>query len=471
MRRQKFENMVRMLVVGATAWSATAGLARADVALDWNQAILDSIEETRTNPPRASRAMAIMHVAMYDAVNGISRRHTPYRVVTDPPPAIMEAAAARAAHDVLVSLYPDRASIYADLLDSHLSAIPDGPAKDAGIEQGAYVASEILAWRADDGSAGSGSYTPSGVPGGWKPTGPGFLPALLPHWGNVTCFAMLSGDQFRPIAPPELTSTEYTDAWREVYELGRIDSATRTADQTEIARIWEGGPGTPTPPGQWNEIAQTIAGIKGNTFEDNIRLFALLNMGTADSAINAWDCKYVYDLWRPITAIWEADLDGNPSTSPDPDWLPLLTTPPFPAYTSGHSSFSGSSATVLTNFFGTDEVEFTFEAIGLSRNFTSLWAAAEEAGISRIYGGIHYMFDNTAALEAGRHIGTYVTENYIQPVCRMDMDASGTLDIFDYLAFFNEFTAGGGAADINADGVLDVMDFMQFQAEFLAGCP
>lgn len=471
MQQVKKENRGRVLFVGAAVVGSFSGLAQADVALEWNQAILDSIQETSMNPPRASRAMAMMHVAMFDAVNGITRRHTPYRVETNPPPAIMEAAGAQAAHDVLVALYPGRAGLFADLLDTHLSAIPDGPAKDAGIDQGAFVASEILAWRADDGSAGPGVYTPSGEPGRWEPTAPGFLPALLPHWGGVTPFAMLSGDQFRPAAPPALTTPEYADFWQQVYELGRVDSPLRTADQTEIALIWEGGPGTPTPPGQWNEIAQTLARSQGNTFEENVRLFAYLNLATADAAINSWDCKYEYDLWRPITAIQKADLDGNPLTSPDPDWLPLITTPPFPAYTSGHSSFSGSSATILINFFGTDEIDFTFEAIGFARDFSSIWAAAEEAGFSRIYGGIHYNFDNTAGLDAGREIGNFVTDTYLAPVCRADIDASGSLDIYDYLAFFNEFAMGGGAADINTDGVLDVMDFLDFQAEFTAGCP
>jgi hypothetical protein len=457
-------------VAAAVLTIACAGLARADVVTDWNQAVLDSIAATGTPPPVASRAMAIVHVSVYDAVNGISRRHAPYRVATNPPPASMEAAAAQAAHDALVELFPDRASLYRDLLDTHLDAIADGPAKDAGIAQGALVAAEILDWRADDGSAGPGSYIPSGEPGRWKPTAPGFRPALLPHWGTVTCFAMDSGSQFRPIEPPAMITLDYLDAWREVYELGRIDSTTRTPDQTEIARIWEGGPGTPTPPGQWNEIAQTLAASQGNTLEDNARLFAYLNLATADAAINAWDCKYHYDYWRPITAIWEADADGNPDTTADPLWMPLLTTPPFPTYTSGHSTFSGSSARVLINFFGTDSIPFTFEAIGLSRDFTSLWTAAQEAGVSRIYGGIHYGFDNTAALDAGSRLGEYITSTYLLETCRTDMDGDGTLNVFDFLEFINAYLAGSGRADFDTDGRLDAMDFLQFQNEFAIGC-
>lgn len=460
--------------VGHTAVAlviAAASTAKADVVTDWNQAVLDSITAQAITPPVATRAMAITHLSIYDAVNGITRRHRPYRVETNPPPASMHAAAAQAAHDALVELFPARAAIYADLLATHLDAVPDGPAKDAGIAQGALVAREILDWRATDGWDATSDYTPSGDPGRWKPTGPGFLPGLLPHWGDVECFAMDSGDQFRPAPPPEIITLDYVDAWNEVYELGAIDSAIRTADQTEIALIWEGGPGTPTPPGQWNEIGQTIAGIRGTTLEENARLFAYLNIATADAAINAWDCKYHYDYWRPITAIWEADTDGNPDTTADPTWMPLLTTPPFPTYTSGHSSFSGAAGRMLINYFGTDSIPFTFEAIGLSRDFTSIWTAAEEAGISRIYGGIHYNFDNTAALDAGRDLADYISDNFLLPTCRADLDGDGVLSIFDYLTFINAYLRGDGAADFNSDGQLDAIDFLQFQNEFDAGCP
>jgi hypothetical protein len=348
--------------------------------------------------------------------------------------------------------------------------MPAGPAHEAGLAHGAAVAAEIIDWRATDGSTGSSSYTPTTEPGRWRPTLPFFGPALLPHWGSVTPFAMTSGDQFRPSACPGLTTVGYAAACNEVKEIGRIDSPTRTQDQTEIALIWEGGAGTPTPPGQWNQIAQTLAAQQGATLEENARMFALLNIALADAAISCWEAKYLYDLWRPITAIREAHLDGNPLTEPDPDWLPLIPTPPFPSYTSGHSTFSSSAASVLAGFFGTDELEFTFEAVGLSRDFTSIRAAAEEAGLSRIYGGIHYSFDNTAALESGRQLGEYVVAGFLAPVCRADMDGSGSLDFFDFLAFQSAFAAGEGSADFTGDGVLDFFDFLEFQSEFAAGC-
>ncbi|MFG0284529.1 MAG: GC-type dockerin domain-anchored protein [Phycisphaerales bacterium JB039] len=456
----------------AAALLVAAGAAGADVVTDWNTAVLDAIEATRTNPPMASRAMATMHAAVYDAVNGIGGRYLPYRVETAPPAhASREAAVAQAAHDTLVALFPTQAAAVDTLLDASLSAIPAGPGRDAGVAQGAFVAAEILAWRALDGSAASKPYTPTPEPGRWRPTPPGFIAALLPQWPDVTPFAMTSGSQFRPPAPPPLISPEYTAAFDEVKAVGRFDSATRTADQTEIARIWEGGVGTPTPPGQWNQIAQTLAAARGNTLEQNARMFALLNISLADAAISAWDCKYTYDYWRPVTAIQLADTDGNPDTIADPDWLPLLTTPPFPTYTSGHSTFSGSAAAVLAGFFGTDAITFTFEAIGLSRDFTSLREAAEEAGISRIYGGIHYSFDNTAGLDSGRQLGEYVYESFLGRACPADLDDNGALDFFDFLAFLNLYAAGDMRCDFTGDGVLDASDFVAFQTVYTAGCP
>jgi hypothetical protein len=462
---------LRLPGTAVVALLAASGACRADVVTDWNIAVLNAIQDLKINPPRASRSMAIMHVAVYDAVNGISRRGKSYRVQADPPLASMEAAAAKAAHDTLAALYPSETEKFADLLEAQLAGIPSGPARDAGVAHGAQVAAAILEWRATDGSTGSSPYFPTTEPGRWRPTLPSFGPPLLPHWGDVTPFAMTSGAQFRPPACPELTTTEYATACNEVKEIGRIDSPTRTQDQTEIALIWEGGAGTPTPPGQWNQIAQALATQQGNTLEENARMFALLNMVLADAAISCWECKYEIDLWRPITAIREADTDGNPATVADPTWLPLIPTPPFPSYTSGHSTFSGSAAATLAAFFGTDELSFTFEAVGLSRDFTSLRAAAEEAGVSRIYGGIHFDFDNFAALDSGQRLGEYVFENYLGLVCRADVDGSGSLDFFDFLVFQSAFSGGEGAADFTGDGVLDLFDFREFQGEFALGCP
>lgn len=224
---------------------------------------------------------------------------------------------------------------------------------------------------------------------------------------------MTSGSQFRPVAPPTLDSPEYAADFNQVKDLGRIDSATRTADQSEIALIWAANAGTVTPPGQFNQIAQQVVNNNGLGLAEKARTFAMLGITVADAAIVSWDAKYAYDFWRPVTAIHEADIDGNAATDQDTSWLPFLPTPPFQTYTSGHSTFSGSSGELLALLFG-DAQNFTLESVGLSRDFTSLTAAADEAGISRIYGGIHFNFDNTAGKSSGRNLANYVYSNFLQ---------------------------------------------------------
>lgn len=199
--------------------------------------------------------------------------------------------------------------------------------------------------------------------------------------------------------------------------LGRVDSMWRTPEQTEIARFWGYGPGTATPGGHWNQIAQVVAESEGNTLSENARMFALLNLALADAAIVSWDCKYTFNYWRPITAIQLADTDGNPLTSPDPAWMPLLETPPFPEYTSGHSTFSGAAAVALSAFFGHDRVRFSVgsdDLPGVFRTYSGFWDAALESGISRIYGGIHFMSANQYGLMTGAKTGAYVSFNYLR---------------------------------------------------------
>jgi hypothetical protein len=397
---------------------AAPGLARGDVVLDWNDAALAAIRRTSTPPPQAARALAMMHVALYDAVNSIDQTHQPFRVhAPDSPTTSREAAAAQAAFRVLLHLYPgERAGLEAALTQS-LLRVPDGPSKSAGVGLGDIVAENIIAWRSHDGSQASVTYHPSAQPGQWQPTLPDFIPALLPQWPAVKPFGIPRAAQFRPQFPPDLRSAEYARHWREVKAQGAAESRVRTADQTEIAHAWADGAGTATPPGHWNRIAQTIARSRGLSLAENARLFALLNVALADAAIVCWDMKFACNLWRPITAIREAETDGNDQTQPDPQWLPLLDTPPFPSCTSGHSTFSGAAAQALALFFGRDDVRFTDlpETGRRSRSYTGFWQAAQEAGRSRIYGGIHFEFDNQAGLESGRAVGRYVFEHYFQP--------------------------------------------------------
>jgi membrane-associated phospholipid phosphatase len=393
--------------------------AYADVVTEWNTAALNVIRADRTAPPIASRALAILHVAIFDAVNGIDRRHQSYYVQSAvPASASREAAASAAAHKTLVALFPRNAASFDDLHAMTLAAIPDRPAKAKGIAWGEYVADQILALRSSDGSDAVIAAPVGAGPGAWVPTMPAFAAYALPHWGFVTPFAMSASSQFRVPPPPAVDSAEYAAEYDEVKMMGAKVSSARTDDQSQIALFWADGAGTETPPGHWNSIAQDVGAAQGNTLEQNARLFALLNIAMADSAICGWDNKYIYNYWRPVTAIREGDSDGNPATAGDPTWEPYIATPPFPGYVSGHSTFSGSAAAVLANFYGTDNIAFTTGSDflpGVTRSFTSFSAAAAEAAASRLYGGIHFTSDNYQGVVAGVAIGEWTVANYMQP--------------------------------------------------------
>jgi hypothetical protein len=386
-------------------------LAHADVVTDWNNAALDAIRAGNNAPPIASRSLAILHVSIYDAVNGIARTHEPYLVQSNvPASASRDAAASAAAHLALVNLFPADASSF-DALDAViLAAIPDGPHKTAGTVWGEFVANQILAARANDGSNLIVLPPVDSGPGVWVPTPTAFLSYLLPQWGFVRPFAMSSSSQFRPPGPPSLDSEQYAADYDEVKELGAAIGSTRTEEQTEIALFWADGAGTETPPGHWNSIAQIIAAARGNTLEENARLFALLNIAMADAAMCAWDAKYAFHFWRPVTAINFAE--------PQLNWMSFIVTPPFPDYVSGHSTFSGAAATVLARFYGTEDLPFTTGSDflpGVYRSFATCLDAAEEAAVSRLYGGIHFRSANEDGLRAGISIGEWTGTRYLQP--------------------------------------------------------
>jgi hypothetical protein len=398
--------------VGVINLASVIGVpARGDVVTDWNNAALDAIRADRTAPPIASRSLAIVHVAIYDAVNGIARTHEPYLVPSAvPASASREAAATAAAHQTLVSLFPNHTSAFDALHAAILAGIPNRPQKTHGITWGEFVATQILAARANDGSNAIVQPPGGSGPGVWIPTPPAFLPYLLPQWGFVVPFGMSSSSQFRPPGPPSLNSQQYAADYEEVKQLGAAVGSTRTADQTEIALFWADGAGTETAPGHWNSIAQIIAAARGTTLEENARLFALLNIAMGDAAICSWDAKYTYRFWRPVTAIAFAE--------PQLNWMSFIVTPPFPDYTSGHSTVSAAAATVLPFFFGTEDLPFTTGSDflpGVYRSFSTCQDAAEEAAVSRLYGGIHFRSANEDGLQAGISIGQWTFTHYLRP--------------------------------------------------------
>jgi hypothetical protein len=403
------------------------------MVIRWNDVTIDVLRADRTlpGPTWSSRTFAMVQAAVFDAVNGIDGSYEPYLVTTRAPRgASMDAAVAMAAHDVLVAIYPDQRRMLAQKLTQSLLRIHDGPLSElVGAAYGRRVAKAVLLNRADDGSNDTPIYTPDGQPGHWEsdPMNPGQT-ALAPGWGDVAPFVMNSGDQFLPPPPPDMTSAAYTAAFNEVKSLGDLHSTTRTAEQTQIGHFWGyDRPGMGTPPALYNQIIQVVADQEHNAEVRNARLFFLANLAQADAGIAAWDCKYVDNFWRPVSAIRRADEDGNPDTIADPNWQPLGApgdgvipnfTPPFPAYVSGHATFGAAVFQVLSKFYGTDQYNFTItsdELPGVSRSFTSFSQAAAENGRSRIYLGIHWNFDDIQGEALGRSVGDWVFQNAGQP--------------------------------------------------------
>lgn len=392
---------------------------RANLVIEWTDLTIDAIRLDNSGPTISSRNLAIIHTAIYDAVNSITRTHQPYAFqLTPPPDASLEAAVTGAAHETITVLYPMTAAS----ADAKLEAFQSTNQNTASLELGREIARLALASRVADGSNTEIPYIPSDEPGQWRRTPPFFRPPTAPHWRYVTPFALPNLQPFLSGPPPALDSPEYAAALNEVKVLGSKTSALRTSEQSQIAQFWSDFSYTSMPPGHWHLIADTIAREKNTSLPDSARLFALLSIAQADAAILSWEAKFRYNLWRPITAIQQAETDHNSLTDADPTWDHFLTAPSFPAYTSGHSTFSKASAQVLTHFYGTDNITFTATSDALpsvQRTFTSLAACADEIGMSRIYGGIHFSFDNIEGKKCGQLIGDFVSANWLLPNDRL----------------------------------------------------
>lgn len=408
----------RLTLVVALSWTSLRG----DAVLDLNAQALNAIRVSRTPPPMASYHLAMLHASLYDTVNSFKQTHEPYLVKEAAPEAAsLDAAVLSAGYTSLAASFGKVANprVFTTAYETALSRIPDSPAKTAGIAWGKTVAERIIAARSNSGITSSAVFEPGQVPGRWRPTPPLFRTFTLTHWGKVKPFTLDTPDQFRPPPPPEVTSAAYAVDLMTVKLLGARDSTTRTEDQTFIAAFWSDDLGTATPPGHWNIIASTVSRERKLTLQENARLFALLNFGLADSAIGCWETKYCYGLWRPETAIREAANDNNPATEPDPDWIPLMPSPTFPDYVSGHSTFSRCAATILANFFGSDAIPFSTPGEGMTdavRSFSGFSAAADEVGMSRVFGGIHFPSANFWGQSQGRAIATHVFTHFLRPV-------------------------------------------------------
>jgi hypothetical protein len=414
-------------------WSSATGFASVTVTnnddhpaspstvnpvIEWNRTLLVIVRTPGAQLPtiHSTRSFAMLHAAIFDAVNNIDRDFEPYAVHLPHVSrrASAQAAADQAAHDVLISLYPAFAATLDSELQQDLAQIPYGRDKADGIEEGQDVAAAILALRSNDGSAAVlPPFVPKSQPGSYQLTPPNFAPADFIQWPQVTPFALARANEFRPGPPPQLTSQEYTLSFNEVKSLGLFTSATRTADQTQIGQFWNGN-----IQDFWNEIAQTAALTRHLDLAQSAHLFALLNITLADTTIAFFDTKYTYDFWRPVTAIQMAATDNNPETEQDPAWIPLSTkTAPDPSYLGAHSAISFAAAEVLRLSLG-DQITFdvTSESLaGTTRHFTSFSGAAEEAGLSRIYAGQHFRFDHLAGGRLGQQVATAVLSSVSNP--------------------------------------------------------
>ena len=392
---------------------------KADVATDWNKIAQQTILTAGSNPLVSSRSLAIVQVSVFDAFNGVERRYQPIHVEPNAVPGTSRRAAViQAAYVALLHLYPAQQAFLDEQRDASLKAMTSEDAVEnsvsieRGIEWGQAVADEIFLWRSTDGiTPAPPPYTGGMLPGQWRPTPPGLANGAGVQFSYMTPWALSSPSQFRPAGPPALTSTQYAADVNEVKDIGSLMSMTRTADQTEIARFWNGN----TPVG-WNRIALSVSEVNDLSLSNNARLLALLNVAMADAVIACWEAKYYYSFWRPVTAIRLADTDGNPSTTVDPTWTPLLTTPAHPDYPSGHATVSRSAKSVLTAYFG-DETGFstTTEVLpGVTRNYSNFTQAVDEAFNARIYGGIHFRTACRDGQATGAQVGDLVVNTVAQ---------------------------------------------------------
>ncbi len=385
-----------------------------DVVIDWNQTTISVTQAAKASSPAQYRTLAIAHAAIFDAVNAINHKYTSYAVdIKAPVGASVEAAAAAAGHTVLTHLYPSGQQDIDKALATSLGKIPEGQSKIDGINIGREVAEKLVALRAKDGADTKVDYKPKTGTGFWQPTPPYFDPALVPQWGSITPFTFKSIDQFQVPAPPAITSAEYIKDLKEVKNIGGKNSTIRTSDQTAAAIFW-----TLSTPVIWNQAAKAAAIANGSSLVDNARLFAVLNLAGADAYIAGYGVKYKYNRWRPVTAIRNADAIGN-GLSADPNWEPLIVTPPHPDYISGHCVSSDAAKRVLQKYFGNDHVKLTFTSpanIGVTRSYTSFSQLSKEVGDARVWGGIHTRTADVQGGLLGDRIGEYAFDNFLQPI-------------------------------------------------------
>jgi hypothetical protein len=397
---------------------ATPPTVKADAVTEWNEIMQVTVAAGNANVQ--ARSGAIVQLAVFEAVNSIVGNYEPYLgTIAAPELASPDAAAVAAAHAVLVVLYPGSNTVLNASRAASLATIPDGPAKDAGIAVGQEAVIAMLLLRANDGAAGAGSlpYTPGTNPGDWQPAPPTFSPASQPGWGLVIPFGLETGSQFRLPPPPALDSGKYARDYNEVKLVGKSDAGLdiRPQDRTDVARFFA----VSSPVQAWNQAARQVSAVQGKTLSENARIFALLGMAICDASIAAYDSKYHYNFWRPLTAIWGGELDANHKTESDGAWFPLITTPAFPGYPSAHATLSGAARAVVERTLGKHDLAITLTSPRLPAvvlNYTDWKQICDDIDDARVYGGIHFRFEQEAGSHQGRDVANYLLEGYLRPL-------------------------------------------------------
>lgn len=402
----------------APSVGTAGGKSDAEAVIAWNKII-------QANEPAgvfAFRTYAMTHIAMFDAINSIERRFEPYHVrVSASSGASAEAAAAQAAHDVLVAVRPAAANAAQAELKSQLAGIPPGRLAQ-GVAVGRAVAQAIIDWRTGDGfEQPDPAYSPPNIPGLWQRTPPGFAAPAAVRFGIVEPFGLLTPTQYLPKPPPLLNSAEYAADFEQVKSLGSKTNSTRTDDQTLAANLFAAAGYTPNPFALWSNVAIDLVRQRRMSLLDSARLFALINAAMNDGIQTAHTSKYIYNLWRPVTAIHGAATDSNDATTADAGWEPLLVTPPYPSHASNLTCIGASAARMLGRIFRTDSVplEVTWTATGgaqVKRSYAGFAALADEGAASRVWGGIHFNFELTASHASCRQVADYIFRNYARPL-------------------------------------------------------
>jgi hypothetical protein len=399
-----------MLAVSLMFSSASA--AQGDEVTEWNLIL----ERTVAATPHflQSRSAAIVQLAVFEAVNAIVGDYEPYLgVINAPPWASPEAATVAAAHRALVALHPEAAANLALERSSSLAAISDGPGKSAGITAGETAADAILALRANDGWNAVVPYTPAISPGYWRPTPPDFRPAAFAQWGDVTRFAIDEGARFRVDPPPPIHTGKYAADYEEVKELGGVISAVRPVDRADVARFYA----AVLPMPLWPAAARQASLAQGKTLPENAREFAWLAMAVCDSLIASMRMKYHYNYWRPVSAIRDGALDGNSKTVPDSSWESFVFTPPYPSYPGNHASAAGAARAVLEHVYGPDghTITLTSSAVpDVVLQYSSWKEITDDIDDARIYGGVHFRFDQEAGARLGRQVGAHILQTTLR---------------------------------------------------------